>query len=190
MNNKFGKTSITLSSLMLAIGLSLTACSKHEAAEGHKTEDIAAEQGELAKKANPETTASQPASFKATAPAAASSNTATATASNTASTSTVTTTTTETASAPVAAATGGSDVGEKLYTSNCKTCHEGGLAGAPKLGDAAAWKDRIAQGNDTLHKHAIEGFQGKTGVMPPKGGSMASNDEVKAAVDYMVSKSK
>lgn len=197
MNNKFGKTSITLSSLMLAIGLSLTACSKHEAAEGHKTEDIAAEQGELAKKANPETTASQPASFKATAPAAASSNTATATASNTASTTTVTTTTTttttETASAPATTAATASDsaAGETLYNATCKTCHEPGLAGAPKVGDKAAWKDRIAQGNDTLHKHAIEGYQGKAGMMPAKGGNAAaSNDDVKAAVDYMVAKSK
>ena len=189
------KTSVLLSTLMLAIGLNVTACSKHEGGEAKPTEDIAAEQGELAKKANPEPTASQPAAFKPDAPAAsASSNTATATASTAAasSTKTVTTTTTTTittASAPATAAAS-SDAGEKLYAQTCKTCHEPGLAGAPKFGDKAAWKDRIAQGKDTLHKHAIEGYQGKAGMMPAKGGNAAASDsDVKAAVDYMVSKS-
>lgn len=79
--------------------------------------------------------------------------------------------------------------GEALYTSSCKTCHEAGLAGAPKVGDKAGWNDRIAQGKDTLYKHAIEGFQGKAGMMPAKGGSQASDADVKAAVDYMVAKS-
>ncbi len=60
--------------------------------------------------------------------------------------------------------------------------------GAPKLADKAAWAPRIAQGKDTLYKHAIGGYQGKAGVMPAKGGSQASDEEVKAAVDYMVSK--
>ena len=60
--------------------------------------------------------------------------------------------------------------------------------GAPKFGDKAAWEARIAQGKDTLYKHSIEGYTGKNGVMPPKGGSTASDADVKAAVDYMVSK--
>lgn len=64
-----------------------------------------------------------------------------------------------------------------------------GVAGSLACGAGlSAWKDRIAQGKDTLYKHSIEGFQGKTGVMPPKGGSTASDEEMKAAVDYMVSK--
>ncbi len=69
-------------------------------------------------------------------------------------------------------------------------CHGPGIAGAPKLGDKADWGPRIAKGKDTLYKHAIEGFTGSKGVMPPKGGATTlSDDEVKTAVDYMVSQS-
>ena len=82
------------------------------------------------------------------------------------------------------------DAGKKLYEAACQACHTPGIAGAPKLGDKAAWAERIKQGNDVLYQHAIQGFQGKTGFMPPKGGSTASDEEVKAAVDYMVSASK
>ncbi|MDX1455091.1 MAG: c-type cytochrome [Gammaproteobacteria bacterium] len=81
--------------------------------------------------------------------------------------------------------------GEAAYNKACIACHGAGVAGAPKFGDAAAWTDRIAQGNDTLYKHAIEGYQGSAGYMPPKGGaSYLSDEEVKAAVDYMVEGSK
>ncbi len=81
--------------------------------------------------------------------------------------------------------------GKKIYDATCMACHAAGVAGAPKLGDKAAWAPRIAQGADTLHTHAIKGFQGKAGMMPPKGGNMGAKDEdVKAAVDYMVSQSK
>lgn len=66
-------------------------------------------------------------------------------------------------------------------------CHGTGIAGAPKLGDAAAWKARIAQGKAVLHQHALKGIR----TMPPKGGNPALPDaEVTAAVDYMVSASK
>jgi cytochrome c5 len=69
-------------------------------------------------------------------------------------------------------------------------CHQTGVAGAPKLGDKADWGPRIAQGNDTLYKHAIEGFNGAKGAMPPKGGNPAlSDDEMKVVVDFMVAKS-
>ena len=79
--------------------------------------------------------------------------------------------------------------GEEAYAS-CAACHAAGVAGAPALGDAASWADRIAQGSDTLYQHAISGFQGSTGFMPAKGGNMALSDEsVKAAVDYMVEQS-
>ena len=73
----------------------------------------------------------------------------------------------------------------------CNVCHGTGIAGAPKVGDKAAWGPRIAQGPDTLYKHAMDGFTGKSGAMPPKGGNLALKDaEVKAAVDYMVSQAK
>lgn len=82
------------------------------------------------------------------------------------------------------------EVGKKIYDSACVACHGAGIAGAPKTGDKAAWAPRIQQGNETLYTHAIKGFQGKAGVMPPKGGSSASDDEIKAAVDFMVTASK
>ncbi|MFL6624061.1 MAG: c-type cytochrome [Sulfurifustaceae bacterium] len=83
----------------------------------------------------------------------------------------------------------GDDKGKSIYDGTCVACHAAGVAGAPKFGDKAAWKPRIAQGKDTLYQHAIKGFQGKTGMMPPKGGNTALPDaDVKAAVDYMVSK--
>lgn len=74
--------------------------------------------------------------------------------------------------------------GQKVYQQACFACHATGAAGAPKLDDKAAWKDRIAQGKEVLYKHAIEG----KGAMPPKGGRAdLSDDAVKAAVDYIVS---
>ena len=85
----------------------------------------------------------------------------------------------------------GDDKGKKVYDTTCMACHAAGVAGAPKFGDKAAWAPRIAQGIDTLHTHALKGFQGKAGMMPPKGGNMSlKDDEVKAAVDYMVSQAK
>ncbi len=69
-----------------------------------------------------------------------------------------------------------------LYTQACAMCHESGLAGAPKHGDKAAWAPRLAQGEATLVDHAIHG----KGAMPPRGGSSASDAEIKQAVDYML----
>ncbi len=81
--------------------------------------------------------------------------------------------------------------GKSTYDSACAACHAAGVAGAPKLGDKAAWKDRVAQGNAKLYEHAIKGFQGKKGFMPAKGGNASLADAaVKAAVDFMVSKAK
>lgn len=81
--------------------------------------------------------------------------------------------------------------GKTTYEASCGTCHVPGVAGAPKTGDQAAWKDRIAQGNDKLYDNAIKGFQGKAGFMPAKGGFPNLSDaDVKAAVDHMVSQSK
>lgn len=92
--------------------------------------------------------------------------------------------------APVAGAAVASADGKRLYDTACMVCHAAGVAGAPKLGDKAAWSTRIAQGSATLYEHAIKGFQGKTGVMPPKGGAAAPDADVKAAVDYMIAAAK
>ena len=80
--------------------------------------------------------------------------------------------------------------GQKVYQASCIACHGAGIAGAPLVGNAAAWASRIEAGADSLYTNAINGFQGSSGVMPGKGGNAAlSDDEVKAAVDYMVSQS-
>jgi len=77
--------------------------------------------------------------------------------------------------------------GPALYDAVCKTCHGTGLAGAPKFGDHAAWTARISQGKPTLYDHAIHGFHGQSGVMPPKGGRSDLSDElIKSGVDYLV----
>jgi cytochrome c5 len=80
--------------------------------------------------------------------------------------------------------------GKAAYEFGCATCHGAGIAGAPKAGDKGAWAPRIAQGKATLYKHAIEGFTGKNGVMPPKGAQASWPDDlVKQAVDHMVGQS-
>ena len=85
-----------------------------------------------------------------------------------------------------ASAPHGSLSGEQVFAQVCKTCHDAGLAGAPKSGDKPAWMPRIAEGEKTLVQHAIGGYQGKTGVMPPKGGSTdLTDDEVHRAVVYL-----
>jgi len=72
--------------------------------------------------------------------------------------------------------------GEQVYGQVCKNCHEAGIAGAPKFGDAAAWGKVIAQGSPTVVGHAIKGIRG----MPPKGGNPDLDDvEVERAVVYM-----
>ena len=87
---------------------------------------------------------------------------------------------------PVAAALSGPQV----YNAACLACHGAGIAGAPVLGDAAAWAPRIAQGVDVLKEHAINGYTGSVGFMPAKGGRVdLSDQEVGDAVDYMVDES-
>ncbi len=81
--------------------------------------------------------------------------------------------------------------GEKIYNNMCVACHGVEGIGAPVLGNVEAWAPRISQGNDVLYDHAINGFTGAGGfMMPPRGGGNFSDDEVKAAVDHMVSNSK
>lgn len=77
--------------------------------------------------------------------------------------------------------------GPQVYNAACLACHGGGIGGAPMTGDKAAWAARIAQGADTLNQHALEGFTGAAGFMPPKGGRTdLSDDEIIAAVQYLV----
>ncbi len=86
--------------------------------------------------------------------------------------------------APAAASAAGAV--PALYTQACAACHASGVAGAPKLGDKAAWAPRVGQGVDTLVSHVIAG----KGAMPPRGGSTGTDAEIKAVVQYMVSNAK
>ena len=80
--------------------------------------------------------------------------------------------------------------GDEVYNSSCAACHGSGVAGAPKVGDAGAWTDRISQGIESLYDNAINGLQGSAGIMPAKGGNASLSDgSVQAAVDYMVEQS-
>jgi len=83
---------------------------------------------------------------------------------------------------PVVEASGPRD-GATVYNTKCAACHGAGIAGAPKLGDAGAWSERVARGEDSLMSNAINGING----MPPKGTCMdCSDDEIKAAVTHML----
>src|SRR5688572_25281690 len=84
---------------------------------------------------------------------------------------------------PQTAVAGAGASGEALYKQACVACHAAGVANAPKLGDKAAWAPRLQQGLPALVQSAIKG----KGAMPPKGGSTASDSEIRAAVEYMVS---
>lgn len=93
----------------------------------------------------------------------------------------------EAPAAQVAAAAPAADAspGEKTYDQVCFVCHGAGVAGAPKLGDKDAWAPRIAQGKDVLLATAING----KGAMPPRGTCAAcSDDDLKAAIEFMLSK--
>lgn len=93
--------------------------------------------------------------------------------------------------APAAASQAGADAkpaaatvagaGEALYKQACQVCHAAGVAGAPKLGDKAAWAPRLKAGMEALYHSAVAG----KGAMPPRGGSTASEADIHAAVDYM-----
>ena len=94
------------------------------------------------------------------------------------------------APAPAPAPVAENTAGKSVYGKTCAMCHAAGVAGAPKPGDKEDWGPRIAQGKDTLYKHAIEGFTGAKGMMPARGGaSSLSDDDVKAAVDFMADQS-
>jgi cytochrome c5 len=146
--------------LPLALVIALTACGQKNAQQAQASPAPAAADTVAATPAAPPAAAPAPTAEPA-APAAAPTTTA--------------------------STAGGGDLvlGEKIFGATCATCHGAGVLGAPKAGDKTAWGPRIAQGKDTLYKHALEGFK----MMPAKGGNAAlKDDEVKAAIDYMVSK--
>lgn len=87
---------------------------------------------------------------------------------------------------PVAPVPPEHQAGKKVFDQTCGLCHGAGTGGAPRPGDKANWAPRIAQGRETLHQHALLGFNGAAGFMPARGGAALSDDEVKAGVDYMV----
>jgi cytochrome c5 len=91
---------------------------------------------------------------------------------------------------PVAAG-GDLEKGEHVYKGTCVMCHGSGAGGAPLFGSKADWEPRIAQGKPVLYEHALKGYTGSKGTMPPKGANAGlPDDDVKAAVDYMVSQVK
>lgn len=80
--------------------------------------------------------------------------------------------------------------GEQVFQAVCKTCHEAGIAGAPKVGDKTAWAASLKKGYDTLVQHALNGFQEPGKVMPPRGGNPDLSDvEVERALVYMANRS-
>lgn len=90
------------------------------------------------------------------------------------------------ASAKAQVAYGGTLDGETIYNNLCTGCHTSGAGGAPTLA-RADWGARLAQGTETLHRHAIDGFTGNAGMMPARGGNPALTDEqVIASVDWML----
>lgn len=81
--------------------------------------------------------------------------------------------------------------GPQVYNEACIACHGTGIGGAPTLADGTTWEPRVAQGMDTLYLHALEGYTGAAGYMPPKGARLdLSDQEISNAVDYMLSQVK
>ena len=83
-----------------------------------------------------------------------------------------------------AAASAGPRSGEEVYNAACMACHSTGAGGAPKVGDVAAWADRLAKGKDVLHESGLKGVAG-TGMIARGGCMSCSDEEIIAAVDYM-----
>jgi len=83
------------------------------------------------------------------------------------------------------------DIGQKVYSGLCFSCHGTGLPNIPQVGVPEQWADRIAQGTLLLYERAINGYTGTSGMaMPAKGGNASlSDDEVRSAVDYMIATS-
>src|SRR5690606_129983 len=78
--------------------------------------------------------------------------------------------------------------GRAIWLESCEACHANDIAGAPLVTDKTAWKPRLAKGKEALYRSALTGLTGPKGTqMPPRGGNAKLTDEqVKAAVDYMM----
>lgn len=78
--------------------------------------------------------------------------------------------------------------GRTVWLGTCEACHANDIAGAPLVQDKAAWKPRLAKGRDALYQSALGGLTGPKGTqMPPRGGNdQLSDDQIRAAVDYMM----
>lgn len=171
-----------------AAALLLSACGKKEAPPAPAPAPVAAPASAPAPAATPTPApAAAPASASASTPAAAPSA---APAAEAASAPASTPAAAAPAAAPAVAAADSATVGKSVYGKTCSMCHGAGVAGAPKPGKKEEWATRIAQGKDVMYKHAIEGFTGSKGMMPARGGApKLTDDEVKAAVDFMVNQS-
>ena len=73
--------------------------------------------------------------------------------------------------------------GEPLVKANCRVCHASGINGAPIIGNNRMWASRISQGEETLVQHATDGY----GLMPARGGSTLTDEQMAQAVSYMLS---
>jgi cytochrome c5 len=83
--------------------------------------------------------------------------------------------------------TAGAANGVSVYEKNCMVCHGEGIAGAPRVGEAEVWKERLSKGINAMVAIVIEGVQGYSGAMPPRGGNPDLSDEqIRAAVQYML----
>ena len=163
----------------VTLGISVSACSddKEAAPRGQvMAVDRVDAAADLARKNAPK---AEKMVFEEAAPAAATDETVTA-ATTPDSADSANADPAETAAAVPVAAT--DNAGEQLFTAQCAACHATGLLNAPKYGDAAAWKPRIAQGKDTLYTHAAKGFN----QMPAQATNGVTEEQIHAAVDYMV----
>ena len=164
----------------VTLGVSVSACSNDKEAATKSGEVMAVDRvdaaAELAIKNGPK---AEDMAFEATPPVATAAATDTATAAAPATADAATAETATAAAVPVAAA---GNAGEQLYNTQCMACHAAGLLNAPKYGDAAAWAPRIAKGKDTLYLHAAKGFN----QMPAQAANGVTEDQIHAAVDYMV----
>lgn len=79
--------------------------------------------------------------------------------------------------------------GEAVYKRACAGCHMTGAAGAPRVGDASAWQPRIAKGSAALVQSAITGVPG-TAMMARGTCGTCSDDDIRAAVEYMIAQSR